>query len=92
MEVGEGVGQRSTRSIAYIVPVEFDCEEANAVNQPDERDDFSEGTVAKAVLSDSPAEEAVPSDSPVAEEAVPSGSPVAEAQQLSYLSFFSRAT
>ena len=69
VEVEEG-GQRSTLSEAYIVPLELDCEEADAVNQPDERDDFSEGTVAP---------EAVPSDSPVAQEAVPSDSPAAEA-------------
>ena len=66
-EVEEG-GQRSTRSVAFIVPLELDCEEADTVNQPDERDNFSEGTIA---------EEAVPSDSTVATEAVPSDSTIA---------------
>ena len=61
MEVEEW-GQRTTRSVAYIVPLELDCEESDAVNQPDERDNSSEGVV----------EEAVPSDYPVVEEAVPS--------------------
>ena len=79
VEVEEG-GQRSMCSVAYIVPLELDCKEADAVNQPDERNIFSEGTVAaEAVPSDSPvAAEAVPSDSTVAAEAVPSDSTVAE--------------
>ena len=34
-----GGRQRSTRSVAYIIPLELDCEEADAVNQTDERDD-----------------------------------------------------
>ena len=74
VEVEEG-GQRSMCSIAYIVPLKFDCEEADAVNQPDERDDSSEGVVEAAVPSDYSAEEAVPSDYP-AEEAVPNDYPV----------------
>ena len=61
MEVEEG-GQRSTRSIAFIVPLELDCEEADAVSQTDERDDSCEGTAEEAVPSDY--SEEVPSDFP----------------------------
>ena len=32
-------GQRSMHSVAYVALLELDCEEADAVNQPDERDD-----------------------------------------------------
>ena len=79
VEVEEG-GQRSTHSVDFIVLLELDCEEADTVNQLDERDDFSEGIVAEeAVTSYSTvAEEAVPGNSTVAEEAVPSDSTVAE--------------
>ena len=77
-EVEEG-GQRSTRFVASIVPLELGCEETGTVNQPDEGDDFSEGIVAaEAVASDSTvAEEAVPNASTLAEEAVPSDSTAA---------------
>ena len=36
VEVEEG-GQRSTLSVAFIVPLELDCEEADAVTQTEER-------------------------------------------------------
>ena len=32
-------GQRSTRSIAFIVPLELDCDDNEAIGQNDERDD-----------------------------------------------------
>ena len=78
VEVTEG-GQRSMRFVASIFPLELDCEETGTVNQPDERDDFSEGIVAaEAVASNSTvAEEAVPNASTLAEEAVPSNSKAA---------------
>ena len=56
MEVEEG-GQKSMHSIAYIVPLELDCEEADAVNQTDERDNTHEGAAEEAVPSNFPAAE-----------------------------------
>ena len=60
-KVEEG-GQRSTRSVAFIVPLRLDCKEADAVTQTDERNDsYVEGE--EEVAADHP-QSPVPSDIP----------------------------
>ena len=62
VEVKEG-GQKSTRSVAFIFPLELDCVEADAVTQTDERDNSYVEGKEEEVAADKPPSP-VPNDRP----------------------------
>ena len=59
VEVEEG-GQRSTHSVAFIVPLELDGEEAEAITSVHERDNYAEGEEEEEAAAFTPSP--VPSD------------------------------
>ena len=59
VEVEEG-GQRSMHSVAFIVPLELDCKEAEAITPYEERDDYTEGEEEEEAAEITPSP--VPSD------------------------------